>query len=79
MCGEGENIIFFFKLSLQFLIQLNNIFHAKDLKRFNFYVKLIDDKKNIESADLTQKVNLFLALTWPLAYRRYSIVCLGNL
>ena len=28
-----------------FLRELNNIFHVKDLKRFTFYVKLIDDRR----------------------------------
>ena len=42
-------------LFLQFLSELNNIFHVKVLKkRFTFNVKLID-KKNIEALDLTQK------------------------
>ena len=46
-----------------FLSELNNIFHVKGLIRFTFYVKLIDDrerpnKTNIESLDLTRKVNL---------------------
>ena len=46
--------------SLQFLSEINNIFHAKDLKRFTFYVKLIDNRqknkqKNIESLDTKGK------------------------
>ena len=47
-----------------FLSELNNIFHVKDLIRFTFNVKLIDgcgerpNKKNIEALDLTRKVNL---------------------
>ena len=45
------------------LSELNNIFHMKVLIIFPFYVKLIDDrrrpnKKNIESLNLTRKVNL---------------------
>ena len=72
MCwwGWGGVALSFFKLDfnviiylLQFLSELNNIFHMKDLKRSTFYVKLIDDrrrpnKKNIESLDMTRKVDL---------------------
>ena len=36
---------FDFKVSLQFLSELNNISYVKDLKIFTFYVKLIDDWK----------------------------------
>ena len=53
---------FIYQVSLQFLSELSNIFHVKNLKGFTFYVKLIDDrwnrnKKNIESPNLTQNVN----------------------
>ena len=46
-----------------FLSELNNIFHVKGLIRitFNFKLKTIGErpnKKNIESLDLTRKVNL---------------------
>ena len=47
-----------------FLSELNNILHVKDLIRLTFNVKLIDDceerpnKNNIEVLDLTRKVNL---------------------
>ena len=66
-----QRINFIFKVSLQFLIELNNIFQVKDLKIITFYVNLIDDgqksnKKNIESFDLTQKKKYFKALTWKL-------------
>ena len=48
------------------LSELNNIFLDKDFKIFTFNVKLTDDvqlgerpnKKNIQSFDLTRKVNL---------------------
>ena len=47
----------------EFLSELNNIFHVKDLNRFTFYVTLIDNRietleENIESLDLTRKVYL---------------------
>ena len=72
MCwwGWGGVALSFFKLDfnviiylLQFLSELNNIFHMKDLKRSTSYVKLLDDrrspnKKNIESLDMTRKVDL---------------------
>ena len=47
-------MISFGRSFLQFLSEINNIFHEKVLKRFTFNVKLID-KKNIEALDLTQK------------------------
>ena len=52
---------FIFYVTLQFLSELNNIFHVKGLKRLTFCVKLINDrrkKKNIELLDLIRKVNL---------------------
>ena len=54
---------FFLKVSLQYSSELNNIFQKNDLKIFTFYVKLIDDRKrpnnkNIESFNLTWKVNI---------------------
>ena len=65
LCGGGGqhcrryNYIFFD--SLQFLSELNNIFHAKGLKLVTFNVKSIDGSRktkqeNIESLNLTQKV-----------------------
>ena len=48
---------------LNFKCEFQNIFDVKYLKRFTFYVKLIDERKrhemaNNESTNLTQKVNL---------------------
>ena len=44
---------FIFKVFLQFLGELNNIFNVKDLKIYTFYVQLIDDRKN--TSNLTHK------------------------
>ena len=46
-----------------FLSELNNIFHMKGLIRLNFWSNYLtirerSDNKNIESLNLTQKVNL---------------------
>ena len=47
--GVGGNIILFRirfqRYNLQFLSELNNIFHVKGLKRFTFHVKFDDRKK----------------------------------
>ena len=32
--------------SLQFLSELNNVFHMKDFNRYTCYVKLIDNRRN---------------------------------
>ena len=69
-------------VSFQFLSELNNIFHVKDLKIVTFYIKLIDEgerpnKKNIESLDLTLKV-ILLSL-WSGKYFVYFMIILpGN-
>ena len=47
-----------------FLSELNNIFHVKDLKYLLFMSnRRRPNKKNIESPHLTQN-NVFKALTW---------------
>ena len=68
MWGWGATLSYFEKVFIAIILlfrsisELNNIFHAKDLKMFTFNVKLIDgrerrNKKNIGSLNLTQKVN----------------------
>ena len=37
--------MFKFLVSLQFLSELKDIFHVKDLETFTFKVKLIDDRR----------------------------------
>ena len=57
MCVGGNNILFqirlqrynlIFLVSLQFVSELNNMFHVKGLKRCTFHVKLFDDRRKIE-------------------------------
>ena len=60
--GVGGNIILSWVKYKQTL-QKNKLFNVKDLKTFNFLLKLIDNWKkykikNIESLYLTQKENL---------------------
>ena len=40
-----KDIISFFKYLYNFLSELNIIFHVKEVIRFTFYVKLIDNRK----------------------------------
>ena len=64
----GGNIILFelkfqrynhiFQISLQFLSELNNIFHIKGLKDL-LMIGERPNKKNIESLNLRRKVNIF--------------------
>ena len=49
LCGVGSQQYLFFTR-----FKRNNFIYLKDLKRFTFNV----NKKNIESLDLTRKVNL---------------------